>query len=479
MNHRTANSESGNGWETTSIRERCRRIASVASFISEHGEDWSELCRRDWRDNHLTTVSGELLPLCAALKWIGRHGPATLRSRRLGGVGRPPWLWGVRNEVHRKPRGKVLVLGTWNYPVLLVGVQIAQALAAGNVVKFKPAEGCEEIGRALAFAFYSSGVPKDALEVIDSSVQSAITAIDEGVDLVVLTGSASTGRAVFRRAAEKLTPMILELSGCDAVIAHPTANHQRVAECVSFGLTFNSGATCIGPRRLIAEQDDLDLVLNALLPKLSEFDPLAIHPAAQDRVYELIDEAFKAGAKDLTERFCLDEFKRTGRMPPLVLGGVDPDSELANADVFAPVICTISVESIEQSVKLVNQCRYRLAASVFGNRSEVTQLASQYTVGSVTINDLIVPTADPRVPFGGRGESGFGVTRGAEGLLEMSVPMVQSQRTSRFLPHLVFNRESDSRTLLAALKVMHGNRFAVRFQGLVELVRNTMRRENQ
>ena len=466
-----------NTWSKTPIEERCCRIAAVASLIAERGEHLAEMCRRDWREDHLTTVSGELLPLCAALKWIGRHGVTTLSKRRLGGLGRPLWLWGVRHEIHRKPRGEVLVLGAWNYPLLLVGVQIAQALAAGNIVKFKPAEGCEEIGNALASAFYDAGVPESALQVLHSSAAAAVDAIEQGVDLIVLTGSASTGRAVFRQAAETLTPMILELSGSDAVVACPSANPQRVAESIAFGLKFNSGATCIGPRRLIAEQKDLALVLGHLIPKLSQVAPLAIHPAAKKTVLTLISRALEEGAEDLTGCFSFSEFERTGRMPPLVFGGLDPESELTNADIFAPVLCVLPVENISQSVKIVNRCRYRLAASLFGNQSETSVIADQLSVGSVTINDLIVPTADPRVPFGGRGESGFGVTRGAEGLLEMTVPMLQSRRTSHFIPHLVFNREEDSKTLLSALKIMHGGKLATRVKGMWQVARHAMQRK--
>lgn len=465
-------------WGETPLRQRCRKVAKVASVIAEGGEKWAAMCLRDWREDSLTTVSGELLPLCAALKWIGKVGPKVLGPSRLSVMGRPIWLWGVRNEIHRAPHGEVLILGSWNYPLLLVGVQIAQALAAGNRVLFKPAEGCEEISRELTEAFYACGIPHDALRCLDSSASSAIAAIERGVDLIVLTGSAKTGKAVFRQAADTLTPMILELSGCDAVVACPDANFQRVADCVVFGLTFNGGATCIGPRRLIAEHSDAQSLLQLLLAKLSSAEAVAIHPAAKDSVIELIGKAFASGAIDLTGQFSLQELKETGRMRPLVLGGLEPDSEIANADVFAPVITLLSVEEIKDCVAIINQCRYRLAASVFGRQPYANQLAEQLHVGSVTVNDLIVPTADPRTPFGGRGESGFGVTRGKDGLLAMSIPVLKSQRKGSFLPHLYFNRDEDSKILLASLQLLHGVSIKSRWRGLRRMIQNARRRGN-
>ena len=470
MQHRLPKSPTDSPWSSVPLKERCRRVASVRQVIAEEGESWADLCRRDWRPDRLTTVSAELLPLTAALQWIGRRGARLLKPRRLPLASRPIWLWGLRNEIHYQPRGTVLILGSWNYPLLLVGVQIAQSLAAGNHVLFKPAEGCEEIAEALVTAFYRCGVPVEALQQLDSSADAAIDAIDRGVDLIVLTGSAQTGRAVFRQASQSLTPMILELSGCDAVIACPSADPSRVAESIRFGLTFNSGATCIGPRRLIGEREASEAICETLVSKLSTERPQAIHPAAKDSVVALLRRAFDAGATDLTGRFSIDQLEETGLMTPLVLGNVLPDSEIAQADVFAPVISQLVVDRIEQAVPIVNQCRYRLAASVFGSQADASTIGDQLMVGSVTINDLIVPTADPRVPFGGQGESGFGVTRGEEGLRSMTLPVLKSRRRGAFIPHLVFNREKDSSLLLSVIQLQHGGNLRTRLQGLWRLM---------
>ncbi len=115
-------------------------------------------------------------------------------------------------------------------------------------------------------------------------------------------------------------------------------------------------------------------------------------------------------------------------MTPLLLDHVKPGDEIASADLFAPVLSIIRVDDIGEAIGIVNACPYRLAASVFGPRREAEAVAGQLQVGSIAVNDLIVPTADPRVPFGGRGNSGFGVTRGGEGLLAMTVPVVTGVR---------------------------------------------------
>ena len=157
-------------------------------------------------------------------------------------------------------------------------------------------------------------------------------------------------------------------------------------------------------------------------------------------------------------------------MKPTVLDSVDPEWEIASADLFAPVTSIIRVDQIENAIGIINRSDYRLAASVFGPEPVARQMASRLQVGSVALNDLIVPTADPRLPFGGRGKSGFGVTRGEEGLLAMSVPKVVSRRRGSVLPHLQPRRPRDEGVLLGALQVLYGDTMGRRWKGIRTLL---------
>lgn len=466
-------------WSKTAVNQRCRVIASVASWIAENGENWTRYCKSAQRIDPVETITGELFPLCSALRFIGDRGPALLKTKRLGWWGRPIWLWGVQSEIRHQPHGKVLVLGTWNYPLFLVGVQTAQALAAGNDVCIKPAIGCEEISDRLADAFYACGVPQAALQVLDSSTEAATGAIEQGVDLIVLTGSASTGRTVLRQASKHLTPAIMELSGCDAVIVLPQSNLERTAESVLFGLNFNSGATCLGPRRIIIQTADAPDFINRMIRGLKSGRSVQVHPAARESVAATVERAIEQGAKDCLGRFDGDLLRTTGELHPVLLDHVQPEFQIASADVFAPVLSILRVRDTHQAVDIVNNCRYRLSASIFGPELAARQIARSLNVGSVTINDLIVPTADPRVPFGGRGDSGYGVTRGGEGLLAMTVPMVTGVRRGRFMPHLRPRRKSDAQTLLGALQLQHASSLRKRWNGLKSILTAQQRRSGK
>ncbi len=458
-------------WGSLSTKRRCRIVASVASQIADSADRLTLLCASDQRTDRVETITAELLPLCSALHHIGRRGAKILRTRHCGMFGRPPWLWGVRSVVRRDPHGTVLILGTWNYPLLLAGAQTAQALAAGNTVLLKPAVGCEAATQEMVSCFWRAGVPERQLTQLDSSPEAAMVAMEAGVDLIVLTGAAATGRKVLARAAETLTPTIMELSGCDAVVVMPSADISRVVEAIDFGLNFNGGATCISPRRLIVEEAQADALIDALRSRLDLSAAVTVHPVARAAAAAAVSSAIGGGAIDCLGHFDADALRVRGKLRPVVLDRVEPGDSIASADLFAPITSVIRVPRITDSVKIVNQCRYRLAASVFGNDDQARVIASALRVGSVAINDMLAPTADPRLPFGGRSDSGFGVTRGDEGLLAMTVPTVISQRRGRFMPHLARRRESDAELLSGALQLLHAGSLPKRWAGLRQIVR--------
>ena len=158
-------------------------------------------------------------------------------------------------EVRREPLGLVLVIAPSNYPLFLPGVQTLQALAAGNAVLWKPGRGGRRAAEAFAASPPGPASPAAVLTVLPESPRPRGEAIAAGVDKVLLTGSAATGREVLAELARRLVPATMELSGCDALFVLPGADLDRVARAVRFGLTLNGGATCIAPRRVFVPQD--------------------------------------------------------------------------------------------------------------------------------------------------------------------------------------------------------------------------------
>jgi acyl-CoA reductase-like NAD-dependent aldehyde dehydrogenase len=396
------------------------------------------------------TLALEVLPLAEACRFLEREAPRLLAPRRLGGRGRPAWLFGMRAEIRRDPLGRILVIAPSNYPLLLAGVQAVQALVAGNAVLVKPAPGCGAPMRALGSLLAQAGLPEGLFLVLPEEAGAATAAIEAGVDKVVLTGSAATGRAVMADLARTLTPSVMELSGNDAVIVLPGADADLVARALAWGVRLNGGATCIAPRRVFVDRH-LAGRLEAGIARLLAGAPAVTLPgrvAAQ--MERLLDEAREAGCR------LVGPPPEGGAMAPLLVAGARPGLGLLREDIFAPVLSLVPVESEEEALALAADCDYALGAAVFGPEDRAVEAARRLVAGVVTVNDLVVPTADPRLPFGGRRSSGFGTTRGAEGLLEMTAPKVVCVSRGRFRPHYDPLSEGDAMLLAAYANAAHG-----------------------
>lgn len=136
----------------------------------------------------------------------------------------------------------------------------------------------------------------------------------------------------------------------------------------------------------------------------------------------------------------------------------------------------LAFDDVDEVLACAALCPFGLGTSIFGPEDDARALAARVRAGVVTINDLIVPTADPRLPFGGRGESGYGVTRGAEGLLELTAIKVVSVRRGRWLPHLEERQPGDEELFQAWMAAAHGDGLGARFRGAAQLVKTVVRR---
>lgn len=447
------------GWAAHPVEDRLAVVARLRRRIAAEAETLlGTLASRPGR-TAAESLAAEVLPLADACRFLERKASALLKTRRLGSRGRPGWLFGVDAEVRREPFGTVLVIAPSNYPLLLAGVQALQALAAGNAVLVKPAPGCAEPMTLLGQWLAEAGLPEGLFAVLGESPAEAEAAIDagpdgRGVEKVVLTGSAETGRRVMARLADRLIPATMELSGNDAVFVLPGADARFVAGALAFGLRFNGSATCIAPRRAFVPRDRAPDLERALTERIAGLPTTPVPLPVRARLARLVEDALGKGGRLIGRHPATD----TPELAPFVLADARPDMALLSEDVFAPVLALVPVADMEEALRLAAECPYALGASIFGPEEEARALAARVDAGSVTVNDLIAPTADPRLPFGGRRRSGWGVTRGAEGLLEMTQVKTVTVSAGRFRPHHEPLADGDEALLLAWLRLAHGDR---------------------
>jgi acyl-CoA reductase-like NAD-dependent aldehyde dehydrogenase len=458
-------------WAATPLRERLRVVRAGRQRMASRAEDFAAAISPLLARNKADTLVTELLPLLDACRFLEREAIRLLAPRKLGRRGRPLWLSGVAAEIHREPLGHVLVIGPSNFPLFLPGVQAIQALVAGNIVTWKPGAGGGAVALLVAEMLHEAGLLEGVLTVTDDSVEAAQRALAAKPDKVVFTGSAKSGESVLCRLAETATPAVVELSGADAIVVTPSADLAQVAKVVAFGLRLNGGAVCMSPRRLFATPTTMSALRPLLDAELANVPAVLLNPATSARLRSMLDEAVAGGAM-------LRGALEPGEQKPILVDHAEVRMAITRSDLFAPVISLIEAESMLHVPELYAECPYALTVSIFcgqDNQRKARALATVLKAGTVLINDVIAPTADPRVPFGGRGASGYGITRGAEGLLEMTAVKTLLIRRGGAMRHLDATSDEDTQLFAALICAMHGKGLVTRWAALKQIVTSARR----
>lgn len=451
-------------WAAQSVAYRLSIIRGLRGLLVEEADALAQSSARLRGRPVAEALVSEVLPLAEACRFLEENAARLLAPQRLDSWTRPLWLSGVRTEIRREPHGLVLVIGPGNYPLLLPGVQMLQALVAGNAVLVKPAPGASEPMRRLLQLLVKAGLDPALAALLPESTESAQAALAGEIDKVLFTGSAATGERILAQLAPRLVPATLELSGCDAVLIRKDADLDLAIRALIFGLHLNGGETCIAPRRVFVARSLATEVEGRLARELDHANRQGDWPkrTASGRLQSWIDEAVAGGAHFVAGG---------GGQWPVVLAAVPPTARLLREDIFAPVLSLITVADDEEALEAANDCPYALGASIFTrNETAARHLASRLRAGVVTINDLILPTADPRLPFGGRGRSGYGVTRGADGLLELTAPKVVTASNGRFRPAFDPPQADDRQLFKAYLRLSHGRGWRDRWGGFLEIL---------
>ena len=184
----------------------------------------------------------------------------------------------------------------------------------------------------------------------------------------------------------------------------------------------------------------------------------------------MVDEAKAEGATVLGAVSEGDELGVDQGQRPLLVVGATAEMRVAQTDIFAPVLSVIDVTDTGAIVAAQRMCPFALTVSIFGEESVARRLASRIRVGTVVINDLIAPTADPRVPFGGRRGSGFGVTRGAEGLLEMTAVKTVLVQRGLSRRHYEATGEAHAELFRGLIRAGHAKTWLQRWSGVLRLI---------
>jgi succinate-semialdehyde dehydrogenase/glutarate-semialdehyde dehydrogenase len=315
----------------------------------------------------------------------------------------------------------------WNYPFWQVFRFAAPALAAGNVGLLKHASNVPKCGDAVQEVFERAGVPDGVFTHVKADRHQVDDMLnDDRVKAATLTGSERAGRAVASTAGENLKKMVLELGGSDPFVVLDDAPMERACGVGENARCQNSGQSCIAAKRFVVHTDVYDEFLEGLTAQMEALtvgDPTDeatdVGPQArEDLMAELHDQVERSVAAGATRHLGGEPLDRDGYYyPPTILTDVPRDAPAAVEETFGPVAAVLEVESEAEAIEVANDSRFGLSATVWTeDRERGERVASQIETGAVFVNQIA--KSDPRLPFGGVKDSGYGRELSKDGIHE-------------------------------------------------------------
>jgi phenylacetaldehyde dehydrogenase len=339
----------------------------------------------------------------------------------------------TRAELHYRPIGVVGAIGPWNWPMMITVWQVAPALRMGNAVVVKPSEFTPLSVLAL-IEILNQELPEGLLTAVSGGREvGARLAEHPAVGKIMFTGSTATGKAIIKSSADTVKRLTLELGGNDAGIVLPDADPKAIAEGLFWGAFINTGQTCAALKRLYVHNAIYDAVcaeltaVAAAMPMGNGLDEANVLGPLQNRAQYDIVASLVDAARDSGARILLggnpDPDQPGHFYPATLVADIDNSNPLVAEEQFGPALPIIRYSTVDEAVALANGLDVGLGASVWSaDAAQARKVAARLEAGTVWINKH--GAVDPRVPFGGAKQSGYGLEFGVEGLKALGVPQV-------------------------------------------------------
>lgn len=421
-------------WQALSIKKKSEYVMKFAEFIQKNSDKIAEIISQDTGKTLCDAMIAEVTPAALATTYYCKNAKRFLADRKLksGNI----MLMNKRSRIARVPYGVVGIISPWNYPFAIPYSEVVMGLLAGNTVILKTASETQVVGHILKECIEFAGLPENVFTYINMPGSRAGDAfIDAGVDKLFFTGSVPIGKYLMKKASERLTPLVLELGGNDAMIVCDDADLYRAACGAVWAGMQNAGQSCGGVERIYVDKKIYNEFLAILKERIeglrlgegkywtSDVGAMTTRKQMQT-VQEHVDDALAKGAKIFAQSK-VPENTKGNFMPCMVLTDVNHDMLAMKDETFGPIIGVMPFSTIDEAVALANNSNLGLNGSVWSkNVKKARQVARRIMAGGVMINDHLMSHGLAETPWGGFKESGIGRTHGDIGFAEMTQQQV-------------------------------------------------------
>jgi aldehyde dehydrogenase (NAD+) len=411
-------------FDPPSATERIDRLERLGHAIEKQFASLQEAINQDLGRHPSETKLLELLPTMEEIRFAIKNIEKWMSPKS---VPTPLTLFGTRSKIYPTPRGTVLIISPWNYPIFCSVGPLIGALAAGNRAILKPSELSPATSMVIE-QIIRNAFDESEVAVFQGDHEMAEHLLRMPFDSIFFTGSTRVGKLVMTAAAKNLTPATLELGGKSPALIEDSADLKNASLKIAWGKFCNSGQTCVAPDYVLVSANKKNQFLEAICrsigelygskPESSPHLARIVNRSHFDRLRKMTDESLQRGAKIhvggvFNEKDC--------RISPTVLTDVKGDMPIMESEIFGPLLPVVEYDDLQEAIDFIRRRPHPLAFYIFSdNASQTEKIISRTNSGGVCVNDTLIHLGNSNLPFGGVGGSGMGNYHGKFGFSSFS-----------------------------------------------------------